>query len=159
MKRIGCMFVILGALSYVIPLAFIVIKDILRTWGKVRLILGQITKFEEYLPLLLFKSNAMTRYKKPTHRLTITHVHSIRRIQVSLTHIGNLVLSMLHGVCTTQMGLTFSLALCHTSFLSIFPLPASPLMSLHEEHLINTPFRYIWETCGEQLGIQRFLIW
>ena len=30
-KRIGCMFVILGALSYVIPLASIVIKDILRT--------------------------------------------------------------------------------------------------------------------------------
>jgi preprotein translocase subunit Sss1 len=31
MKRITCMLVILGALSYVIPLAFIVIKDILQT--------------------------------------------------------------------------------------------------------------------------------
>jgi preprotein translocase subunit Sss1 len=31
MKRITCMLVILGALSYVIPLVFIVIKDILQT--------------------------------------------------------------------------------------------------------------------------------
>jgi preprotein translocase subunit Sss1 len=31
MKRISCMLVILGALSYVIPLVFIVIKDILQT--------------------------------------------------------------------------------------------------------------------------------